>query len=303
MPFFLLIVLGAVLRKTGAVPKAFFETANRFTYRIALPVNLFCNIINIDKTAMTSWSYLLYSLFLITVTFALIWLVTELVYKDKAIVGTLVQGAFRGNFVLLGVPLAAAVLGPAARQTAAMTSMIVIPLYNALSVVVLLARGQKSEKQTLRSVLKEVFTNPLIIAIFLALPFTLFGAWLPQMLGDTLNYVSLTATPLGLLSIGGMLDISGATARLRPSLYASAVKNLILPLGATALSYYIGFRGEELLVLFILFAAPVAVSSYAMASEMGGDAALASNILIITTFFSAFVLAAGIYLLKISALI
>jgi predicted permease len=48
-----------------------------------------------------------------------------------------------------------------------------------------------------------------------------------------------------------------------------------------------------------MFGAPVAVSSYAMASEMGGDGALASNIMIITTFFSAITLSLGIYVMRV----
>jgi predicted permease len=81
------------------------------------------------------------------------------------------------------------------------------------------------------------------------------------------------------------------------------IKVVLLPLVAVSLSVALGYRGPELLVLLVMTASPAAVSSYAMAMEMGGDGPTASNILIITTFSSAFMLALGIYLLKTFALI
>lgn len=245
-----------------------------------------------------------YVLALTVASFAVIWAVTEVVYRnDKAIIGTLVQGAFRGNFVLLGLPLAGAVLGPEAAQTAALASIVVIPAYNALSIIVLSVRGKNAEKQSAGSVLRDITKNPLIIAILCAIPTWLLGIGPPHMVQTTFGYISVTATPLGLLSIGGLLNFSDTTARLRPALYATLIKNLILPLAVMLISYCLGFRNKELLVLLVFSATPVAVGSYAMAVETGGDAPLASNIVILTTFISGFVLAFGIYLLRTLALI
>lgn len=304
MPYFLLIVLGVILRRSGLVSRDFFSGANRFTFRVALPCQLFFNIVTIQKSAGTASRFMLYVFSVTLASFIIIWALTETVYRnDKAIIGTLVQGAFRGNFVLLGMPLTAAVLGSEAAQTAALVSIVLIPSYNALSIVVLSVRGSRSEKQSPGSVLRGIMKNPLILAIICAIPLWMIGIKPPQMVQTTFGYVNATATPLGLLSIGGMLNFSDTTARLRPALYAISIKNFILPLVVMLISYSLGFRGEELLVLLIFSATPVAIGSYAMASEMGGDAPLASNIVILSTFISGFVLAFGIYLLKTLALI
>ena len=55
--------------------------------------------------------------------------------------------------------------------------------------------------------------------------------------------------------------------------------------------------------LFVLFSAPTAVSSYVMSKNMGGDGDLASQIILVTTFFSMITITLGIYLLKMFALI
>lgn len=303
-PYFLLIVLGVILRISGLVSRDFFSGANRFAFRVALPCQLFFNIVTIEKGLGTAGPFMFYTLVLTLASFAVIWAMTEFFYRnDKALIGTLVQGAFRGNFVLLGIPLASAVLGPEAAQTAALASIVLIPAYNALSIIVLSVRGRNTEKLSAGSVLRAIMTNPLIISIICAIPAWLLGVKPPQMIQTTFGYISITATPLGLLSIGGMLNFSDTTARLRPALYATAIKNFILPIVVMLASCSLGFRDKELLVLFVFSATPVAIGSYAMASEMGGDVPLASNIVILSTFISAFVLAFGIYLLRTLALI
>lgn len=301
-PYFLLMALGFLLRKCGLVPGSFFDLANRFTFRVALPFQLFLTVAGMELTGREG-RFMLYILAITLISFLMIWFVTEIIYKDKSIVGTIVQGAFRGNFVLLGLPLAGSVSGESAVRVAAAASAVVIPAYNILAVFILTFRGTSRKKPDVSGILRGVFTNPLIIGILLALPFALLRIKLPSSIDETIGLVGQTGTPLGLLSIGGLLNVAGSVARLRPAVYSSLIKNLILPVGVMAVSYAIGYRGDELLVLLVLSAAPAAISSYIMAREIGGDAELAANIMIITTFASAFVLAAGIYTFRALALI
>jgi predicted permease len=170
-------------------------------------------------------------------------------------------------------------------------------------VCVLLARGSSGKRQGPWRIISNAAKNPLIVGAVLGLPLMLMDIRLPYILSETLHYVANIATPLGLLSIGGSLNLADATARLKPALYASVIKVVLLPLAAVSLSVILGYKGPELLVLLVMTASPAAISSYAMAIEMGGDGPTASNILIITTFSSAFMLALGIYLLKTFALI
>jgi predicted permease len=302
LPFFLLILLGSSLAGSKLAPRGFFKLGNTFVFRVSLPVQLFLTVAETVSTDGAT-SFLLYALAITVGSFCLIWLVTELCWKEKALVGTLVQGAFRGNFVLLGIPLAKAVLGGEAERVAAFATIGVVIGYNALSVFVLLARGSSGKRQGPWHILGNAARNPLIVGALLGLPLMLLDIGIPYILSETLHYVAQIATPLGLLSIGGSLNLADATARLKPALYSSAIKVVLLPLVAVGLSVLLGYRGPELLVLLVLTASPAAVSSYAMAVEMGGDGPTASNILIMTTFSSAFMLALGIYLLRTFALI
>jgi predicted permease len=302
LPFFLLILTGGLLAGFKMVPRGFFKVGNTFVFRIALPVQLFLTVAETSSSDGAT-GFLLYAILVTAASFALIWFATELFWKEKPLVGTLVQGAFRGNFVLLGLPLARAVMGEQAERVAAFTSIGMVIAYNALSVFVLLARGSSGKRQGALYILANAAKNPLIIGALLGLPLMLLKIAIPYVFSETLHYVAQIATPLGLLSIGGSLNLADATARLKPALYSAVIKVVLLPVVIVSLSIFLGYRGPELLVLLVLGASPTAVSSYAMAVEMGGDGPTASNILIFTTFSSAFVLALGVYLLKTFALI
>jgi predicted permease len=297
MPFFFLILLGYAFTRGKFLPDAFLQSLNKFVYKLALPLNLFYTTATMERGMRGNGRFLLFAFLLTLGSFVVVWLATELLYRDKKLVGTLVQGGFRGNFALLGVPLAAAVVGEAAAAPAAMAIAVIIPCYNILSVLVLVSRGG-GEKPDIRKVLRGVVTNNLIIATLLGILISALGIPLPRMILQTTEHLAATATPLGLLSIGGLFNLKAATARLKPALYASLIKLMVQPLLLVFVCYLLGFRGEELFLFFVMFGAPVAVSSYAMASEMGGDGALASNIMIITTFFSAATLSLGIYVMR-----
>ena len=58
---------------------------------------------------------------------------------------------------------------------------------------------------------------------------------------------------------------------------------VIFPAIALTLAYRLGFRGVDFVALLALFASPTAVSSFTMAQQMGGDAELAGNIVVVTS--------------------
>lgn len=298
MPFFLLTLLGFFLRRFGIVKKEFFTGANPFVYRIALPASLFMTVAKIDWSQQQYGRFVITTFMLTITSFFIIWGVTELLFRDKSMVGTLVQGGFRSNIALLGISLATSVVGEAAAAPMALAMAVLIPLYSILSLTVLFTRGVNPQKQKPTTILLNIIKTPLVIATLLGIVFSLVQIRLPEVADRTLNYLGGTATPLGMLSIGGMFDRVAATARLRPALYSVSIKVLLQSLVLIPVCWLLGFRGVELFLFFVIFTAPTATSSYAMAVEAGGDGPLAANILIITTLTSGFTLSAGIYLMR-----
>ena len=60
---------------------------------------------------------------------------------------------------------------------------------------------------------------------------------------------------------------------------------MLIPLVFVAIAVLLGFRGQELCALLILFAAPTAVSSYPMAVAMDADGDFAAQMVAYTTVF------------------
>ena len=67
------------------------------------------------------------------------------------------------------------------------------------------------------------------------------------------------------------------------TLASVALRLVLVPAGVIPLAALCGFRGQEMCALLILFAAPVAVSSYPMAVAMDADGDLAAQLVAYST--------------------
>ena len=63
-------------------------------------------------------------------------------------------------------------------------------------------------------------------------------------------------------------------------------KLVLLPAVWLVVGALLGFKGAQLCALMIIFAAPTALTSFPMAKEMGGNSALAGEIVVFTSAFS-----------------
>ena len=110
-----------------------------------------------------------------------------------------------------------------------------------------------------------------------------------------------------MLAIGASISSRTLLKGLPKMIAATAIKLVVSPLifvgGAFLLRNALGFSGEDLLVLFVLFGVPTAVASYIMASKMDADADLAAGILLLSSLLSIFTITLGVYLFKASGLI
>jgi predicted permease len=84
---------------------------------------------------------------------------------------------------------------------------------------------------------------------------------------------------------------------------SSIIKIVVLPLILTFIAIFLGYRNDDLGIMFIVFACPTAIASFVMADVMGANSKLAGNIIMITTLGSVFTISIGILLLKSFGLI
>ncbi len=302
-PVFLLVALGYFVKRINVINENFVDVTSKFVFNVSLPALVFINIAEIDLSTAIDLKQIIYIYAATLLSFLVVWLVAIPFIKDAKNQSVFVQGAFRSNFAIVGFAIISKLFGSYALGKAAIVLAFILPLYNVLAVIVLTVPFRKERKLNLKSTLIEIVLNPLIVAVIVGLPFSYLKIKIPSVLNLTAGFLAELALPLALVGIGGSLNLQNIKKASGLAFTSSAIKVILIPLFLTLGSYYLGFRGLDLGIMFILFACPTAIVSFIMAEAMGANSKLAGNIVLISTVASVFTIATGIVILKELSLI
>ncbi|MCF8198758.1 MAG: AEC family transporter [Sulfuritalea sp.] len=295
-PIFVILGLGAWLRRIGMINDAFVEVGTRLVFNVTLPALLF---ISVSKTHLDTTANFALIGFGITATL-LVWgageLTARLAVREERDRGVVVQGIFRSNMAIIGLAYCVNAYGDAGLAAASLYVGLVTILFNVLSIVTLSKSLHAS--QSVGRVLRSVAMNPLIIGILLALPVSMSGIHLPAILFQSGEYFARMTLPLALLCTGAALNFRSLRNDPRDAMLAATGKLLVVPLLFVIAGAALGFRGMDLGILLLMSSAPSAAAGYVMVRAMGGNSALAANIIALTTVGSLFTTSAGIVILK-----
>ncbi len=304
IPIFVVILLGAVLKRLKFISDEFIRVASNLVFTIGLPASLFFGTAQTDFSRLAKPSHVAVMVIMTLLVFAGAIIATWLHVPDRSDRGVYVQGAFRGNLVIIGIAFCSKAFGDAGLALAAMPVAVLVALYNILSVYVLSTSiNGANGKISFGKMLVGVMRNPLIIGILAGLFVSLAKLPLPQLLLDTGDYFADLTIPLALLCIGGMMDLSTLRVSSSPALGSVSWKLIISPLLACTLAISLDIRDMELAVIFFLAASPTAAASFVMTRSMGGNAALAANIVVLSTLGSLLTVTGGLILLKYLGLV
>lgn len=120
----------------------------------------------------------------------------------------------------------------------------------------------------------------------MGLAFAAFTIQLPDVIEKTVGTLSSLTTPLALIVLGGTTRLGSIKKNMKYLLPVLSFKMLVFPMITILIGRFIGLGSIELFVYFILFATPVAVSSFSMAANMGGDSELAGEFVSVSTVAS-----------------
>jgi predicted permease len=291
-PIFLILGLGVWLRRIGMLTDAFIEVGSRLVFNVTLPALLFISVSKTRLDTSANFPLIGFGLAATLLVWAAAGLVARYAVREPRDRGVVVQGIFRSNLAIIGLAYCVNAYGPTGLAAASLYVGMVTILFNVLSVVSLSASLQAS--QSLGRVVRSVALNPLIIGILLALPIAVSGLRLPGILVQAGEYFANMTLPLALLCTGAALDFRS----LRHDPRGAAGKLLAVPLIFVLAAVALGFRGMDLGILLLMSSAPSAAASYVMVRAMGGNSALAANIVALTTVGSLFTTSAGIVVLK-----
>lgn len=301
LPLFITMSLGYFLKYLNMFDNNTLDTMNNITFKSFLPMLLFYNIYKTDLQGVFNLKLMIFSATCVIALYLILYLIVPLIEKDNKKRGALLQGLFRSNFVIFGIPITESLFGSEKVGVAALLIAVIVPLFNILSVIAL--ETFRGGKPNFRKISIGIIKNPLIIASCLGILTLLLKIKIPTAIEKTISDVSKIATPLSLILLGASFKFDNIKKYLKQTTIAVVGKTILTPCIILPICIMFGYRGVELTTLMIIFAAPTAISSFTMAQQMDSDSDLAGQIVVFTSAFCVVTVFMWIFILKQSHLI
>ena len=263
LPDFLLIALGAGLRRVRVFDAPFWRGLERLVYFILFPALLFRALATSTMPLGGASRLVAVGLLFTGAGIALSWLGRPLLRLPKPTFAACFQCAFRFNTY---IALAAASSLGGAQGVAAISLLVgvLVPLVNIAAVAML------AERRDGFGIGLAVIRNPLVIACACGLAVNAAGIPLPALVTRILELLSGAALPLGLIAAGAGLAFVAGTLPLRAIAWWHAIKLALLPAIALGLAQVFALSTLERQVAVLLAAVPTAPSAYVLAMQMNG---------------------------------
>jgi len=280
LPVIILIGLGMALRQRRFLQESSWPQAERLGYYVLLPCLFFHGLATAQLEALPVRDLALTLILSTIVVAALVMAVQPLLKLDGPAFTSVFQGSVRFNNYV-GVTLAAGLFGAKGIALAAICNAAIVPTVNVLCVLVFARFG--AAKLSGRGILKQLVTNPLVVASLSGILFQLIGLRIPPGLDPAMRSLGAASLPLGLLCVGAALDFGSARRWIRPVASSSIMKFLAMPVATVLIAIVTGLNGPALTTALLFQALPTASSAYIMARQLGGDAPLMAGITAIQT--------------------
>ena len=296
LPIFLLLVVGYLSRILKLVDDGDVRKINRLMFKIFMPAVMFYNVYNSDLSSAVRPKLMLFTVLAVIGAFLLSCLVARWAVKERNQKGVFIQGVFRSNFVIIGIPIVSSLMGDVDLGPVAVLLAVVVPMFNVLSVVIL--EYYNGQKPDLKKILLEVLKNPLILGTLAGILAVALKVRLPAFLESAVRQLSQAASPVLLVMLGAFFQFDGLSRYRRELSLVCLGRLVVIPAIFLGLGALLGFRGVEMAALLGVFASSTAVNSFTMAQQMGGDAELAGDIVVATSALCSFTLFGWGLLLK-----
>ncbi|MCM8542243.1 MAG: AEC family transporter [Lentisphaeraceae bacterium] len=296
-PVFFIIGLGFYLFKTGFIGKELQQGLNKLAYWFGLPAFLFYKICFAKLEGQTAGRLLICIVSGTLVCMALGYLSARLFKAPKASAGASLQASGRGNLAFIALPIIFVVIKQVdpSRSEVIIDSVILsltplIILYNLICVTFLVSHSTRVSENVKKDIIREIFTNPLILACGLGLAFNFYG---PAVSPDTAmfrvcNTIGQSAFPMALLGVGSQLAQISIKGHVKWVVVFAFIKTVIGPAAGFTVSRFMNLDDTETLAVMILLSSPTAVAAYVLADQLQCDPDLTASTIMLSTIFSFF---------------
>lgn len=304
LPVFLIIAVGALFRRFRFYGEDFARGLSRLVYYIALPCLLFYRMaVSEFNFSQAGKAYFVVLCGMAGCVIAA-YIAAAVMRLPSASTSAFVQGSFRSNLAYVGLPIVIYYASYSYNSAyarvpviAALVLGMMVPAYNLMAIIVLLAGKHKLNIHAVRHVLFETVRNPLVVSSVLGIAYSLTIGTLPSFADRALDALSQMALPLALLSIGASLAGRLQKDRVLPAVISALIKVAVAPVIGIVLLMFMELPSAQRLVAMVFLACPTAISSHIYSQQFEADEQLSASIVVTTTLFSTVSLSLAVYLM------
>ena len=283
-PLFFIMAVGYLTRRTGIVDNQGVGVVNRLLYWVFLPVLLFMSVYTTDLGEVFNVPVIVYSVVGTFVIFVISFFLLPKIGTKRDQCGVIVQALVRGNEVYYGFPVVIALIGADYLGVMSVVVAFAAIEYNILSIIAL--EYFKGEKVNVGALVRNVVTNPMILATLLGVFMVTISLPLPAVVLKGMDSLSQVATPFALFLLGASFTFASSKGYMKQVIWVTLFRLIFIPAVVVATTLWMGFDSYEIVILFVTFGVPTAVASYSMARELKADYELASQIVFYTSIVS-----------------
>jgi len=232
LPVFLMVGAGYLAANRGIFKPEQADAVMKFAHTFAIPALLFSAVANLDLATVFKPQLMISFYAGNTFVFIAGALIARHVFKRPS--GAAVAVGFPGMFansVLLGFPIIERAFGPEALQPVYALVAIHAPYCYIVGITtkeVVRSNGQ-SLVNTLKRIIKEIFTNSLTLGLMLGFAVNLSGISLPDFVWSPIKMMVNAAIPTALFALGGILVRYRLADRLGETCVVLVLKLLVHP--------------------------------------------------------------------------
>jgi len=295
LPIFIVIGVGFFLRTINFIGDNEKTLLSRITFAVALPMLILKNVLSIEVGEIFD-GWLTLTVFIMYIgVYVLSLLLGRFVFQsNKRRMACFVSVTYRSNISYLALPLAANVYGEGIIPKIAIIIAFLAPMTNILTIAVMSTVDRERGFNPI-SILKEIVTNPPIIAIIIGVAISVLGISLPQVVLKSVDYLGNLAIPTALLGIGASIMFTTFRKHIWLLVFTNVYKLLFLPAVVGVILYLVGFQGERFFIAFLFILPPSATINYIMAEVYKCEPDYAANTIASTTLFSFFTITLALF--------
>ena len=281
LPVFLVILLGAGLRRTGVVNDTQWQAVDQVAYWVLFPALIFKEIASANFTGVPVLGMAFAMMLAVLAMSAALLATRKPLYNALNIDGpayaSLFQGATRWH-TFIALAIIPVLVGPKALALGAVAAAAMTPLLNIINAWVH-AHYASPAKLDAKQLTRSLITNPFVFSSLGGVLWQVLGLPLPWPAYDVLDIVGKAALGLALLGVGAGLRMEAFRDRRLTVGAAVGLRLLIMPVVMVFCLRLFGVTGAAATVALLCGAVPTGSGSYVLARQMGGDAPLMATIL------------------------